>query len=151
ERRRRHQGRVAQPGRLGSVSRVPHRDGSAGLFPHFIDRQKPGVIAVTRRGKRFVNEGNSYHDFIQGMMRACQDDGAPTAWLVCDHATLRRYGMGFVKPFPLPLTPYLRSGYLLRGRTLAELARKAGIDETEFVATVERYNGPVREGQDPEF
>jgi len=59
--------------------------------------------------------------------------------------------MGFVKPFPLPLTPYLRSGYLLRGRTLAELARKAGIDETEFVATVERYNGPVREGQDPEF
>lgn len=44
------------------VSRVPRRDGSYGVFPHFIDRAKPGLIAVLPNGKRFVNEANSYHD-----------------------------------------------------------------------------------------
>ena len=41
-------------------------------MPHFIDRAKPGVIAVTRNGKRFTNEGNSYHDFVQAMVKAAK-------------------------------------------------------------------------------
>ena len=47
-------------------------DGSKGVMPHFIDRAKPGVIAVTPKGKRFTNEGNSYHDFVQDMVKATQ-------------------------------------------------------------------------------
>mgnify|MGYP002139897794 CR=1 FL=1 len=46
------------------VSITTRKDGSKGVMPHFIDRAKPGVIAVTREGKRFANEGNSYHDFV---------------------------------------------------------------------------------------
>ncbi len=57
------------------------KDGSRGVMPHFIDRAKPGVIAVTRDGKRFANEGNSYHDFVQAMMKAAKpgrgDRGLP--------------------------------------------------------------------------
>jgi succinate dehydrogenase/fumarate reductase flavoprotein subunit len=133
------------------VSRVPHGDGAEGVFPHFIDRAKPGVIAVTKGGTRFVNEANSYHDFLQALVRACHGRDEVAAWLVCDHPTLRRYGLGFVKPFPLPLGPHLRSGYLLRGGTLAELARRAGIDAAPFEAAVARYNAAARQGGDPEF
>ena len=47
------------------------KDGTKGVMPHFIDRAKPGVIAVTADGKRFTNEGNSYHDFVKDMVAAC--------------------------------------------------------------------------------
>jgi len=41
------------------TSLVPRPDGTKAPFAHFIDRGKPGVIAVTRTGRRFVNEANS--------------------------------------------------------------------------------------------
>ena len=134
------------------VSRVPHADGTTGVFPHFIDRAKPGVIATTRAGVRFVNEANSYHDFCQALVKASRGlSGEICAFLICDHPTIRRYGLGFVKPFPVPLTHHLRSGYLVRGRTIAGLARKAGIDPDALERTVAEYNRHAKEGQDPQF
>ena len=132
------------------ISLVPWPDGSTGTFPHFVDRAKPGVVAVTAAGTRFVNEANSYHDFVQAMV-AATEGREHAAWLLCDHATLRRYGLGFAKPFPLPLGPYLRSGYLKRGRTLAELAAETGIDPAALERTVAAFNGPARRGEDPAF
>ena len=41
-----------------------------------------------------------------------------TAFLVCDHRTLRKYGLGCVPPFPMPIGQYLRTGYLKRGGLL---------------------------------
>ncbi|WP_262345083.1 FAD-binding protein, partial [Bordetella pertussis] len=99
------------------VSRPTRRNGEQGVMPHFIDRAKPGVIAVTRHGHRFVNESLSYHDFAIAMMQACQDDDEATVWLLCDHATLRRYGLGRVAPFPVPYGRHLRAGYLRRAPT----------------------------------
>ncbi len=134
------------------VSRVPRTGGASGVFPHLIDRYKPGVIAVGRDGRRFVNEADSYHDFGQAMQRIGRAPGGETAaWLLADHRSLRRYGLGFVKPFPLPLWPHLRSGYLLRGRTPAELARKAGLDPAGLERTLAEFNGPAARGEDPAF
>lgn len=133
------------------VSRVPHGNGSTGVFPHLIDRYKPGVIAVNRRGQRFVNEADSYHDVGVQMQKACADKAEVQAWLIADHRTIRRYGLGFVKPFPLPLGGHLRSGYLLRGATLAELAAKAGIDPAQLRETVDTYNAGAVDGKDLQF
>jgi succinate dehydrogenase/fumarate reductase flavoprotein subunit len=133
------------------VSRVPRKDGSWGVFPHFIDRAKPGLIAVLPNGKRFVNEANSYHDFVQALF-AASGPGKPTrAFLVVDHAFLRRFGLGFVKPFPVPVGPQIRSGYLKRGGTLAELAKAIGIDPKELETTVADYNRDARAGTDTAF
>jgi succinate dehydrogenase/fumarate reductase flavoprotein subunit len=133
------------------VSRVPRKDGSWGVFPHFIDRAKPGLIAVRPDGKRFVNEANSYHDFVQALF-AATPPGAPVhAYLIVDHAFIRRFGLGFVKPFPVPIGPQLRSGYLKRGRTLAELAKVAGIDPAGLEQTVATYNRDARTGTDGAF
>lgn len=132
------------------VSRVPYRDGSTGVFPHLIDRYKPGIIAVTRNGRRFVNESDSYHDFGKALLQAIPN-GDVSAYLIADHRAIRRYGLGAAKPFPLPLLPYLRSGYLLRGRTIAELAGQAGIDAAELERTIAVFNGPASRGEDPAF
>jgi len=129
------------------VSRVPRGDGSWGLFPHFIDRAKPGVIAVTKKGVRFVNEGNSYHDFIQALFAA----GETSAWLVTDRRAIRAYGLGFVKPRPLPLGAHLASGYLKRGATVSELARATGVDAAALEATVAEYNRHAARGEDPGY
>jgi succinate dehydrogenase/fumarate reductase flavoprotein subunit len=133
------------------VSRVPRGDGSFGLFPHFIDRAKPGVIAVTRKGRRFVNEGNSYHDFVQALMKEVPTDREVSAWLITDHRAIRAYGLGFVKPWPLPLGPHLKSGYLVKGSSFDELAEKLGIDKDRFSKALGHYNEAAKSGSDPDF
>ncbi|HEU0201425.1 MAG TPA: FAD-dependent oxidoreductase [Burkholderiaceae bacterium] len=133
------------------VSQTTRPDGSKGVMPHFIDRAKPGVIAVTRSGRRFGNEGNSYHDFVQAMVAACRGEKETAAYLITNHRSIRRYGLGCVAPFPLPLGRHLRSGYLVRARTVAELAAKTGIDADALQATVDEYNRTARDGKDPQF
>lgn len=133
------------------VSRVPRKNGSWGVFPHFIDRAKPGLIAVLPNGKRFVNEANSYHDFVQALFAASELAKPAGAFLVVDRPFLRRFGLGFVKPFPVPVGPQIRSGYLKRGRTLAELAQAAGIDPNGLQQTVAAYNRDAHAGEDTAF
>ncbi|WP_441242950.1 FAD-dependent oxidoreductase [Tardiphaga sp. 768_D3_N2_1] len=133
------------------VSVTHRKDGSKGVMPHFIDRAKPGVIAVMRDGARFANEGNSYHAFVQQMMKAAKPGEEIAAWLVCDHRALRQYGLGAVPPFPMPIGQYLNSGYLIKGNTLEELAGKAGIDTGGFVTTVAQFNNTAAEGRDPAY
>jgi succinate dehydrogenase/fumarate reductase flavoprotein subunit len=133
------------------VSRVPRKDGAWGLFPHFIDRGKPGLIAIKPNGKRFANEANSYHDFMQGLFKAQESGDRCNAFLVVDHRFLRAFGLGFVKPFPVPYAPHVRSGYLKTGRTLEELAAAAGIDAKGLVETVASYNRDCADGVDRAF
>src|SRR5262249_51603547 len=121
------------------------------VMPHFIDRAKPGVIAVTRAGQRFANEGNSYHDFVQDMVKAAKPGDEIAAYLVCDHRTLRKYGLGCVSPAPMGIGRFLRSGYLKRGATLTELATQADIDANALAITVAAFNKDADEGRDPAF
>ncbi|MGY3149797.1 succinate dehydrogenase/fumarate reductase flavoprotein subunit [Bradyrhizobium sp. USDA 3397] len=133
------------------VSLTTRKDGSKGVMPHFIDRAKPGVIAVMRDGRRFANEGNSYHDFVQAMIKAAKPGEEIAAFLVCDHKTLRKYGLGCVPPFPMPLSHHLKTGYLMRGDTLEALAAKAGIDSEAFAETVRQFNATAPLGHDAAF
>jgi succinate dehydrogenase/fumarate reductase flavoprotein subunit len=112
-------------------------------FPHLIERAKPGLIAVDARGRRFVNEADSYHDFMSALLAASQ----PAS----------RCRPGCVRP---PLHPPLRPG---RGQarahaaaalvaqrlpaarsSLAELAPAASTAGLQ--ATVQRYNAAADKG-----
>ena len=126
-------------------------DGSKGVMPHFIDRAKPGVIAVTPQGKRFTNEGNSYHDFVQAMVQACVGEKEVFSWLICDHKALRNYGLGCVAPAPLPIGRYLRNGYLKRGATIGDLAKELGIPAATIEATIAEFNAGAKTGADAAF
>ena len=129
-----------------SVLRLPGRPEL--VFPHVImDRARPGLIAVDTRGRRFVNEGDSYHDFVAAMFRA----NAIPAYLVCDRRFVRRYGIGAIRPVWQRLRPYIDAGYLIRGDTLQELAARAGIDAGELAATVAQHNRDAIDGVDTAF
>ena len=133
------------------VSRVVFPDGEVGVFPHLLDRYKPGVIGVLRNGRRFTNESNSYHDVGAAMIDACRGQPETAMWLVCDKATLSKYGLGYVKPSPMPIGRFIRNGYLYEGRSVAELARAAGIDPDGLEQTVRDYNVHAAHGEDPAF
>ena len=133
------------------VSRVDYGNGEVGVFPHLLDRYKPGVIGVLRNGRRFTNESNSYHDVGAAMIEACRGMDETAMWLVCDKTTLAKYGLGFVKPAPMPIGRFLRNGYLVRGNTLSELAKNAGIDAAALEQTVKDFNVGAVHGEDPAF
>jgi succinate dehydrogenase/fumarate reductase flavoprotein subunit len=134
-------------GAWAPVSLVPHADGRVSHFPHLIERGKPGLIAVMKNGKRFVSEAGNYHSFMRALFAA----GATEAWLICDHRFQRRFGLGFSKPFPLPISSELRRRYLLRGTTIEVLARECGIDPQGLRTTMDAYNAHARNGEDPQF
>lgn len=142
---------LAAPGAWCPVSEVTWPDGRKGVFPHIIDRGKPGVIGVSADGKRFCNEGLGYHDYVRAMFEATPEGKQPVSWLVCDHRFLRRYGLGIVRPAPLPIGQWLRSDYLKTGRSVEELARACGINPGGLAATIKRYNEGVRQGNDPDI
>ena len=133
------------------VSKVPQGGGKFGAFPHLLDRYKPGIIAVLKSGKRFTNESESYHDVGGALMRACEGETETAAWLIADHPTIRKYGLGFAKPAPVPLAKYIANGYLQKGSTLAELAAATGIDAAGLEAAIATYNKDAVRGEDPEF
>ena len=132
-----------------SVTR--RKDGSEGVMPHFIDRAKPGAIAVTPTGRRFTNEALSYHDFIQNLVKACKGMPEVTCWLICDHKHLREYGLGAVAPFPLPIGKHLKSGYLKKGNSLQELAKVIGVPNVALQEEVESFNRDAANGVDTKF
>ena len=141
---------VANAAAWTPVSLVP-RARTTGIMPHFIDRAKPGIIAVSPTGHRFTNEANDYHQFVQDMVKECSRLPEVHAWLLCDHRALRKYGMGAVRPKPLPIGSFLRSGYLKRAETIEELAAAIGIVPMVLRQTIDSYNAGARRGEDPKF
>ena len=142
---------VHQVAAWAPVSLVPQADGSTIPFPHFFERGKPGYISVDRRGKRFANEAKSYHVYIPALVEACRNDDVIEAWIVCDHRAIRRFGLGALGPRPMPIGPHVKSGYIKRGATVAELAAATGIDVAGLKRTIAAFNGHAVRGEDPEF
>ena len=133
------------------VSRVTLASGLQLVFPHLVERAKPGFIAVLADGRRFTNEADSYHDFIAALLAATPAGEQPNAWLIADSRALHRYGLGHARPFPFSPTAWLRTGYLRAADTLAALAEQCAIDAGQLSATVARFNTFATQGEDPEF
>jgi len=133
------------------VSRVSLASGLQLAFPHLVERAKPGFLAVRPDGKRFVNEADSYHDFIAALLHATPEGEKPHAWLIADSRALHRYGLGHARPTPFPVEAWLRTGYLQSASTLEALAEKCGIECAALCDTVTRFNDFARRGHDDDF
>jgi succinate dehydrogenase/fumarate reductase flavoprotein subunit len=124
------------------------------VYPHILlDRAKPGLIAVNSDGRRFVNESDSYHDFVEGMFRANAAALSVPAWLICDRGFIRDYGLGLVHPGAgkRQIERYIVDGYLKRGETLMELAQGIGVDGKTLLHTVQEHNRYAATGIDEAF
>lgn len=127
-------------------------DGSTAVFPHFVmDRAKPGFVTVNQAGQRFVNESTSYHLFGLAMQETNQKGPSVPAYLVCDAAALKKYGIGMVRPGGKGLASFLSDGYLTEGASLNELASKLGIDAGGLKTSVQQINAYAQTGIDPDF
>jgi succinate dehydrogenase/fumarate reductase flavoprotein subunit len=123
-------------------------------FPHILlDRAKPGLIAVNKDGRRFVNESASYHDFVEAMLRTNDVSPCIPAWLVCDRSFIRDYGIGLVHPGAgrRAIERYIADGYLRRAGTLMELAQQIGVDGKNLLRTVQEHNRYAVTGVDEAF
>jgi len=128
------------------------RDGTTGLYPHFMfDRAKPGLIAVNSTGRRFVNEAVSYHDFVLAMFESHKHAPSIPAWLICDAPFISTYGLGVIYPGHGNLKKFEDNGYIVRAATLDELADKIGIDPAALGETVARHNRFAKTGVDVDF
>lgn len=127
---------------------LPDGSDTPPVWPHILlDRAKPGLIAVGRDGRRFVNEADSYHDFCMGMIRSGLDE----AWLIVDTPFVRRYGLGLVLPGGRGLGRLLRADYLREGATVEALARAIGVDAAGLAAEVAANNSFAETGVDADF
>lgn len=132
------------------VSVLTRPDGQEETFPHLVtDRAKPGLIAVNRLGRRFVNEADSYHRFVLAML-ADPKVNSP-CHLICDSAALGGYGLGLARPAPASNAALMKQGYLLKAGSIGELASKIGVEEGALRHTVDRYNANAIHGADPDF
>ncbi|MEO8752184.1 MAG: FAD-dependent oxidoreductase [Casimicrobiaceae bacterium] len=134
------------------VSLRSRADGGTGAFPHFLmDRGKPGMIAVDKSGRRFVNETTSYHLFALAMQQRNTTTAAIPAYLIADTDAVRKYGIGMVRPGGKHLASFIADGYLTEAATLDGLAAKLGVDGGALRKSVTRFNEYAQAGVDPEF
>ncbi|MFZ5936918.1 3-oxosteroid 1-dehydrogenase [Pseudomonas putida] len=130
------------------VSELRHANGERERFAHLVtDRAKPGVIAVDPAGRRFVNESNSYHHFVQTMFA----NGLGHCWLICDAEAMNRYGLGLARPKPVDNSALIAAGYLMRADSVPTLAAAIDVDSQALQQTLEHFNADARNGIDREF
>lgn len=143
---------VSNPGFWSPASILKRPDGSETLWIHgHMDRGKPGLIAVHSQGRRFVNEADSYHDFVMAMFRSHRDVPTIPSYLICDHRFIRKYGFGLVRPLYPRLAPFIAAGYLTAADSIADLARQLGIEPARLEETIAEYNRDAKSGVDRAF
>ncbi|HEX5193016.1 MAG TPA: FAD-dependent oxidoreductase [Solirubrobacteraceae bacterium] len=112
------------------------------------ERARPGTLIVDGGGRRFVNEAQNYNDLgrtLQNFNPAEFRFPHVPAWMIFDNAVRTGYRLGPLgRRDPDP-------DWLIRGETVAELARGIEIEPAILEATVERFNAGASAGEDPDF
>jgi succinate dehydrogenase/fumarate reductase flavoprotein subunit len=133
---------------------ILRENGRETIFPHIVlDRAKPGLIAVNSAGLRFVNEADSYHDFVEGMFRAHATTPSIPAHLICDRSFIRDYGIGLVHPrsSDRAIGRFVKAGYLKCSDTLEGLAKEIDVPADNLKWMVAEHNRFALTGTDEAF
>jgi len=120
------------------------------------ERTLPGGIMVNARGERFMNEALPYVEAVHRMYGGEYGRGAGPGenipcWMIIDQRYRNRYVFAGVPPRrPFPGRWY-KAGVVVRAGSVAELAERIGVPADALSATVERFNGFVKDGRDADY
>jgi 3-oxosteroid 1-dehydrogenase len=112
---------------------------------------KPHAILVDQSGVRYLNEGGSYEEYCERMVKRDREVPAVPSWAILDQQYMDRYPLangGLGKKIP---ENWVSSGYLKQANSIEELAVQLKIEPARLRATVDRWNGFVEKGEDEDF
>ncbi|MDX2222289.1 MAG: FAD-dependent oxidoreductase [Rhodospirillaceae bacterium] len=111
---------------------------TAAMARHFPGDRPPWEIFVNVDGKRFLAEDILSHDAYEHGLR---DQPHERAWAIFDEEILSKAPPLVSRWTPQEVRDAVGTyNFFYRADTIAELARAAGVDEKNLVATVEAYN-----------
>ncbi|KUI04041.1 3-ketosteroid-delta-1-dehydrogenase [Mycobacterium sp. IS-3022] len=117
------------------------------------ERSLPGSLIVDQTGNRFVNEATDYMSFGQQVLeRERAGNPVESMWIVFDQKYRNSYVFA-ADLYPRMAIPaaWYDAGIAHRADDVADLGRKIGVPESQFAATVQRFNEMARAGQDSDF
>ena len=133
------------------VSVMAQADGHLSVFPHILlDRAKPGLLAVDKTGRRFVNEANSYHDFVEAMLRSNRLESGVPSFLICDRSFIADYGIGLIHPGTRILDRYLSAAICSRATWSWRSPKRSASTAPSFPKR-SSVTTAMRNGNDEEF
>lgn len=159
----------AAPGDMGDMHNEMMRIGAAmgqmseiignqmtippGMGPQAAQQQiaKPHAFLVDQSGVRYMNEGGSYMEFCQTMLRRHEKVPAIPSWMIFDSRFMADYMLAHTMPGSAKPALWQEEGYLRQGGTIEELAIACGIDPATLRETTARFNDFAKRGVDEEF
>ena len=142
---------LAQMGeRVGhQIARPPNHQGLNPMVQ--LETAKPHSIVVDQTGVRFTNEACSYMEFCKNQLKRHETAPAIPARMILDSRYINRFMLAGSLAGPRKPREWYESGFLQRGNTIEALAQACNLDPATLKATVDRFNGFVRNGRDEEF
>ncbi|MEO9138893.1 MAG: 3-oxosteroid 1-dehydrogenase [Jatrophihabitans sp.] len=120
------------------------------------ERTLPGGIMVNDRGQRFMNESLPYVEAVHRMYGGEHGRGDGPGenlpcWMIIDQRYRNRYVFAGLPPRRAFPGRWYKAGVVVKANSIAELAEKIGLCGDALAATVQRFNGFVANGSDPDF
>jgi 3-oxosteroid 1-dehydrogenase len=111
---------------------------------------------VNDRAERFMNEALPYVEAVHRMYGGefGQGEGPGEnipAWMIIDQRYRNRYVFAGVNPRQALPGRWYKSGVVVKAPTIEALAEKIGVDPAALRATIDRFNGFARSGNDEDF
>ena len=120
------------------------------------ERSLPGSIMINTRGERYMNEATPYveavHKMYGGEYGAGDGPGENIpSWMIMDQQYRDRYIYAGLQPGQRFPKRWLDAGVIVKADTIAELAEKIGVPAAALEATISRFNGFAKSGNDEDF
>lgn len=116
-----------------------------------MDIAKPHSIVVDRSGVRYMNEGGSYMEFCQNILKRNREVPAiPSHWII-DSQWMNSFMLAGTMAGPKKPAEWFESGFLKKADTIEELAAMIDVAPATLKATIDRWNADVRAGSDTQF